>query len=187
MNGNSCTGKLARRIRSFDPESVQSDVLLRRIVRPNESCEFGRKYSFSGIRSESDFRRIVPLCRYEDLRHDIERMVAGESGVLVSEPVHRFFITSGSTAVPKYIPLTSSFVRDKWRAFQTYWGMVRQDHPRVTRGFLIANFSDGSQEQITTGGALCSSESSFWGSFGGADRSTQHPLPRQILNISDPE
>ena len=101
MNGNHHTGKLDPRLRSLDPESAQSDVLLRRIVRPNEGCEFGRKHSFSGIRSESDFRQLVPLCRYEDLRHDIERMVEGEPGVLVSESVRRFFITSGSTADPK--------------------------------------------------------------------------------------
>ena len=187
MNGNHHTGKLDPRLRSLDPESAQSDVLLRRIVRPNEGCEFGRKHSFSRIRSESDFRQTIPLCRYEDLRNDIERMVAGESGVLVSEPVRRFFITSGSTAVPKYIPVTSGFVRDKWLAFQTYWGAVRKDHPEMARGCLIANFSDGGHERTTPGGALCSSESSFWGAFGGGDRSQQRPLPREVLNVSDPE
>jgi len=65
--------------------------------------------------------------------------------------------------------------------------MIRRDYPGIARGCLVANFSDGSREQTTPGGALCSSESSFWSSFGGADFGTQHPLPRQILNISDPE
>jgi len=57
----------------------------------------------------------------------------------------------------------------------------------MARGCLIANFSDGSHERTTPGGALCSSESSFWGAFGGGDRSQQHPLPREVLNVSDPE
>jgi hypothetical protein len=187
MKHNNHTSELQHRLRSLDPESVQREVLRRRIVQPNESCEFGRKHGFSAINSVPDFQQAVGLCRYEDLRDDIERMVLGEPGVLVSEPVRRFFITSGSTAVPKYVPVTSSFIRDKWRAFQTYWGMVRQDHSDIVRGCLIANFSDGSREQTTPGGALCSSESSFWGAWGGGDSSAQHPLPRAVLNISDPE
>lgn len=187
MKHDNHTGELQRRLRSLDPESVQREVLRRRIVQPNERCEFGRKHGFSAIHSVPDFQQAVGLSRYEDLRHDIERMVLGEPGVLVSEPVRRFFITSGSTAVPKYVPVTSSFIRDKWRAFQTYWGMVRDDHPDMVRGCLIANFSDGSREQMMPGGALCSSESSFWGAWGGGDYSAQHALPRGVLNISDPE
>jgi hypothetical protein len=187
MNRNYHTGELQRRLQSLDPESAQLEVLLRRVVRPNESCNYGRRHSFAAIHSVRDFQQAVPLCCYDNLRPDIERMVAGEPSVLVSEPVRRFFITSGSTATPKYIPVTSSFIRDKWRGFQTYWGLVRQDHPDTVRGCKISNFSDGSREQTTPGGALCSSESSFWGTFGGGDRSLQHPLPRQILDIADPE
>jgi len=186
MKNDNHTGELHRRPLSLDPESVQREVLLR-IVRRNEDCEYGRKYGFSAIRSVNDFQQAVELCRYEDLRYDIERMVCGEPGVLVSEPVRRFFITSGSTAAPKYVPVTNRFIRDKWRAFQIYWDMVRRDHPDMVRGCLIANFSDGSREQTTPGGALCSSESSFWGARGGGDSSAQHPLPRSVLNISDPE
>jgi len=174
-------------LRSLDVESAQREVLLRRIVHPNIDCEYGRDHSFCSIRTVADFRQSVAVCDYEELRNDIERMMNGEPGVLVSEPVRRFFITSGSTSASKYIPLTSSFIRDKWRAFQTYWGMVRQDHPEVSRGCFIVNFSDGSREGTTPGGALYSSESSFWGTFAGGDRRSEHPLPRQVLNIRDPE
>jgi GH3 auxin-responsive promoter len=139
------------------------------------------------VQSVRDFQNAVPIHNYEGFRRGVERMVHGEQGVLVSEPVRRFFVTSGSTALPKYIPLTSSFIRDKWRAFQTYWNMVRGDHPEMARGHLIANFSDGSQEQTAPGGALCSSESSFWSAFGSGDRTAQHPLPREILKIADAE
>ena len=179
--------ELRARLGSADPASAQREALLRRIVRPNEGCEFGRRHGFAAIHSVSDFQAAVRVSRYEDFRQDIQRMVHGEAGVLVSEPVRRFFITSGSTALPKYIPLTSSFIRDKWQAFQTYWGMVRGDHPEMARGHLIANFSDGSQEQTAPGGALCSSESSFWNAFGGGDRTGSYPLPREILKIADAE
>src|SRR6266576_1540346 len=187
MNHPNHTGELQRRLQALDPQQVQREVLIRRIVQPNQNCEYGRKHRFAGVGTVADFQERVRLCRYEDMRPDIERMVQGEPGVLVSEPVRRFFLTSGSTAVPKYIPITSNFVRDKWRAFQTYWGMVRQDHPGAIRGCWITNFSDGSHEQTTSGGGLCSSESSFWNAFGGGDRKADYPLPREILNISGAE
>jgi len=178
---------LRAKLQAADPESAQREALLRRVVRPNENCEFGRNHGFPAIQSVADFQAAVKVHRYEDFRHDIDRMVHGEAGVLVAEPVRRFFITSGSTALPKYVPLTSSFIRDKWQAFQTYWGMVRGDHPEMARGSLIANFSDGSQEQTAPGGALCSSESSFWNAFGGGDRVGNSPLPREVLKIADAE
>ena len=183
MNHTNHLGELQHRLRALDPQRVQREALLR-IVKPNEHCEYGRRHRFAGIGTVAEFQERVPVCRYEDLRPNIERMVQGEPGVLVSEPVRRFFLTSGSTAAPKYIPITSSFVRDKWRAFQTYWGMVRQDHPSTIGGCWITNFSDGSREQTTPGGGLCSSESSFWNAFGGGDRKADYPLPREILNIS---
>src|SRR5438445_384820 len=111
MKNNNQPDELRRRLQALDAESAQQEVLLRRVIRPNESCEFGRKHGFSSLSSVSDFQHAVPLSHYEDLRGDINRMVAGEPGVLVSEPVRRFFITSGSTTGPKYIPVTSSFIR----------------------------------------------------------------------------
>jgi GH3 auxin-responsive promoter len=187
MNHTSHAGELQNRLQALDPQHVQRQVLLQRIVQPNQNCEYGRKHGFVGVRTVEDFQERVGLCRYEDIRPDIERMVHGEPSVLVSEPVRRFFLTSGSTTVPKYIPITSSLVRDKWRAFQTYWGMIRQDHPGTIRGCWITNFSDGSHEQTTPGGGLCSSESSFWNAFGGGNRKADYPLPHEVLNISGAE
>lgn len=168
-----------------DSRLAQRDVLLRRIIPPNAGCEFGRRHGFDRVHSIGDFQQAVPMRSYEDLRPDIERMLAGERAVLVSEPVRRFFITSGSSAKPKFVPVTNSFIRDKWRAFQQYWGMVRRDHPGVFQGVPVVNFSDGSREQTTAGGALCSSESSFWNAWGGREYMRQHPLPSAVLNIAN--
>jgi GH3 auxin-responsive promoter len=174
-------------LRSLDPESAQRELLLRRIVRPNEACEFGKAHRFSAVQSVHDFQRAVKVCGYEGFRRDVRRMMRGEAGVLTSEPVRRFLITRGSTARPKYIPLTSSLVRDKWRAFQTYWSLVRGDHPEVGGGQMIANFFEACHEHTSRGGALCTSESYFWNSFSAGDRTAQYPLPPEILKISDPE
>ncbi len=90
MNHPNHTGELQRRLQALDPQQVQREVLLRRIVQPNQNCEYGRKHRFAGVGTVADFQERVRLCRYEDMRPDIERMVQGEPGVLVSEPVRRF-------------------------------------------------------------------------------------------------
>lgn len=188
MNANSASPALLNFLRSFaDSRTSQSEVL-RRVVAKNKNCEFGRRCSFASIQSVSDFRRAVPVSGYEAFRSYIERMWEGEPGVLTSEPVRRFFITSGSMAAPKFIPVTPSFVRDKSYAFQAFWNLVREAYPRVDEGSLIFNFSDTGQEQRTKDGLLCSSESSFWNAcWRGAGGKARCPLPREIMNISDAE
>ncbi|HYH00980.1 MAG TPA: GH3 auxin-responsive promoter family protein [Terriglobales bacterium] len=172
----------------LDSAAVQRDVLLRRVVWPNAQCEYGRKHDFGRIKSVQDFQQAVPLQRYDDFRPAIERMAHGESGVLVCEPVRRFFVTSGSSADPKHVPVTGSFIKDKWRAFQTYWGMVRDCHPDVGQGSIITNFSDGGREERTAGGLPCGSESSFWNAWGNGTLNTAGKgtgLPRELYRIRD--
>ena len=171
-----------------DCKGTQRELLLQHLIMPNKSCEFGKNFGFSSIRSVSDYQHAVPVCDYEDLRDPILRMARGESNILTSEPVRRFFITSGSMAVPKYIPVTPSFIRDKSRAFQIFWDLVMEAHPGIVRNGLIFNFADTGDDQRTPGGLPCSSENSFWNAFwrGGAGKG-QRPLPREILKISDSE
>lgn len=183
-------GDQVRRIRTFlrlgDPEAQQSDTLLRKAVWPNANSGFGKRHDFNLIRTVQDFRHAVPVCRYDDIQPHIERMLEGEQGVLVSEPVRRFFITSGSTAKPKYVPLTNSFIRDKWRTIQAFWALVQHDHPGIEAGTVITNFSDGSQQTRTPGGLLCGSESSFWNSWGKAPtRLGQSGLPQDVCRVPD--
>jgi len=189
MNTGSINPAARNFLRSFAHSSAaQREVLLQRIVPANTGCDFGRRHGFSSIRSVSDFQRAVSICDYEDLRGDIERMAQGEPGVLTSEPVRRFFITSGSIAAPKYIPVTPSLIRDKSRAFQIFWSLVREEYPRASQGSLIFNFSDTGHEQRTTGGLLCGSESSFWNAcWRGMSGNVRCPFPGAITNITDPE
>lgn len=177
-------GNFKRLLSTVDSQRVQADVL-HRIIRQNENCEYGRRHVFTRIASVREFQEAVPLCGYEDLRADIDRMVHGASGVLVSEAVRRYFLTSGSSASPKYIPVTTSLIREKWSAFQKYWNIVRHDYPEIAKGVVVANFTDGSHEQITPGGALCSSESSFWNAWSGRQSNSAGPLPKAVLNIGD--
>ena len=86
-------------------------ALLKKIIKQNQNTEFGRLHHFDEIRSLEDFRRNVPASEYEDYVPYIERMKAGETGVLTASKLLGFSRTSGSSGVPKYIPATAASLK----------------------------------------------------------------------------
>jgi GH3 auxin-responsive promoter len=170
------------------PEKVAEETLLEKIVRPNAASEIGRLHGFGGIASIEDYRRRVPIRGYEDFRPFIERMVEGEEGVLFTEPIRRFFLTSGSTAKPKYVPVTSSFVRDKSRAFGIYWSLVFDQHPDVSNDKIVTNFSDSGEMGKAPSGLPASSESAYWSQVTAATQRRAKPIiPKIVARIADTE
>ena len=168
------------------PATTQGQCLLDRIVEPNRDCEYGRRHGFADIRSVRDYQSRVPIVRYDDLRNDIDRITRGEQGVLTCEPVRRFFLTSGSTGDPKYIPVTGAFVRDKWRAFSIFWDSVFARHPQARQGTIVTNFADLGQGTTTPGGLPCTSESSFWAAWTARLRvGSAGPFPTELSQIED--
>lgn len=169
------------------PETVNADTLLRTIVAPNVGAEFGRAHGFDAIRTVDDYRRAVPIHSYEDLRARIDRVVErGEQGVLTTEPVKRFFATSGSTAKPKFIPVTNAFAREKSRAFGVYWSLALAQHPGVTRSTIVTNFSDSGDAEKTPGGLPVSSESAYWSMMTAATQQRAKPMvPKLVAKTKD--
>ena len=126
-----------------DPEATQTTVLLKKTLGPNADCEFGRKHGFDKITSIAEYQRAVPIQKYDGFADSIRRIVNdGEQGILTKDRVKRFFMTSGSTSEPKYIPVTTRFIQTKSRAFGIYWASVFGDHPQAKEGRMITNFSD---------------------------------------------
>ncbi len=169
------------------PEEVQNRYLLDRVIRPNEESEFGRRHRFARIRTIADYRRAVPIRDYESFRADVDRLVAGEQGVLTADPVKRFFLTSGSTSKPKHVPVTQALIRDKSRAFGIYWSLVFRDHPRVKSGRLVTNFSDSGRPTRSEGGLPAGSESAFWAEATRATQRQEPLIPKEVARIADPD
>src|SRR5262249_19026094 len=69
-----------------DPGSEQRNLLLG-LLRRNRDSAYGRQYGFGSIRSVEEYQEHLPIVTYDDLVGSIERMKAGESAVLTSEPV----------------------------------------------------------------------------------------------------
>ncbi len=136
-----------------------------------------------------EFRRCTPVAGYGAFSAAIDKMVlAGEQGLLTTEPVRRFFLTSGSSAKSKYIPITRSLLRAKSRAFSIFWSSVYETHPTVTRASMVTNFSDGGDAVATRGGLPSSSESAYWSSVSRAAALGREPMiPAAVASIGDSE
>ena len=110
------------------PQAAQAQVL-QRLLAANRDTVFGREHGFAEIHSPSDYARRVPVRDYEALRPYVDRISAREEGVLTREPTLMFTMTSGTTNLPKLIPVTASW-RDEMASLTRLW-MLRatRDHP----------------------------------------------------------
>lgn len=170
-----------------DPEATQHNVLLKKTIAPNVGCEFGKAHNFDKITSVAEYQRAVPIQSYDGFADAIRRIVNdGEQGILTTDRVKRFFMTSGSTSEPKYIPVTTRFIQTKSRAFGIYWASVFADHPAAKEGRMITNFSDSGVPGKTPGGIECGSESSFWAGVTRATQLSKAPIiPKPVAQIKD--
>jgi hypothetical protein len=169
------------------PDEVQARYLGERILAPNVASEFGVRHGFKELRGIEDYQRAVPIRDYEAFRSDVDRLIAGEPNVLTTDPIKRFFLTSGSTSLPKHVPVTQALIRDKSRAFGIYWSAVFRDHPRVKTGGIVTNFSDSGRAAETRSGLLAGSESAYWAEVTRATARREPLIPKDVARIADPE
>jgi hypothetical protein len=100
-------------------QHVQEETLLS-LLRHARSTEFGRAHDFRQIRGYDDFARRVPVGDYDSFSPYIDRMRAGERGLLVPEFVRYFGNSSGSSSHgrSKFLPITHTQIRHQQRAGQ---------------------------------------------------------------------
>lgn len=102
--------KAARQM-AVSPQEMQ-ERQLGRLLSCGRSTLVGQRYGLSAVRSYDDFRRSVPVVGYEDIRHDVMRMVNGEADILWPGRCRRFAQSSGtSDGKSKYIPVTDDSLR----------------------------------------------------------------------------
>jgi hypothetical protein len=102
--------KLSEKKFDKDTENAfsRNSKVLNKILLKNSETEFGKKYSFSNIKSIEEYKRKVPLSTYKDYEKYIGRMFTGEENILVAEEVKFYGMSSGTTGKQKYIPVTKS-------------------------------------------------------------------------------
>lgn len=153
-----------------EPTTVQRNFLFD-LLRREADTGFGRDHHFANIRTVADFRKNVPITRYEYLEPYIERVKSGDVEALFHrQKVLMFALTSGTTSSRKFIPITERFLKDHRRVW-TAWGLlVFMSHPKLFRLGKLTFVSDD-DEFRTPSGIPC-------GSISGLTARMQHWLVR---------
>jgi len=102
---------------------------LLQLIKKNRNTRYGKRYAFSSIANEKDFQTNVPVVEYSDIEPYIDQIKMGNRNVLTSEPVFMFNMTSGTTAHPKYIPVTRRGQKRTGRLMWHWLSCALSDHP----------------------------------------------------------
>ncbi len=136
-----------------NPPAAQQQVLAR-VLAANRDSDFGRRHGFGSISSAADYQRRVPLSCHADYEAEINRIAAGESGVLTAERVLLFEPTSGSSTAQKLIPYTASLRREFQEMIAPWIYNLYRRRPAVRQGRAYWSISPAidSERRRTPGG-----------------------------------
>lgn len=88
------------------------EAVLKNLVKIYSQTDYGKEHNSSNIGSYSDFRSAFPVRTYEEYKPSIERVMAGETALLLNEEPVGWAITRGTTqGETKFIPMTPTDLR----------------------------------------------------------------------------
>ncbi len=176
----------------FEKEScslrqTQRRVLLKKIRR-NEDSDFGRERHFKEIKTVSDFCRRLPLATYSDFEPYIERLKKGDFRALLGsdQKVLMFALTSGTLSVPKYIPVTESFLEEYKRGW-LIWGAYALEEHRNAFLRKIFQVVSSSSETVTPAGIPCGSISGLISEMQGRIVRARYVVPPSLSLLENTE
>ena len=117
------------------PAEAQRKVLST-LLKGYAQTDYGKTHGAAHIESIADYRRAFPVVTYEDYKPLIQRVMAGETGLLLNEEPIGWAITRGTTGdESKFIPMTPTDLQMRvsaGRAMLNY--VVRGKCPEVLEG-----------------------------------------------------
>jgi len=130
------------KIRSLEAASQRpretQEAKLFKLIEKNSATVFGREHGFASIKSVADFQSAVPIRDYEQFRPYIEELTSGKTSVLTAESPLMFATTSGTTAKPKYIPITPGYMEEFRLASVVSGYHLLQSFPQVSGGVALS-------------------------------------------------
>lgn len=146
---------------SRNPRKAQ-ELTLRRILTLSKDTVYGKEHGFEEIlkaeNSEELFKRYqaaVPAQDYEELRPYVERHKNGEENVLFPGKPMMYATTSGTTKQPKWIPLTSIYLKNVYQKMTHVWLYNYIRHKRKTFSGKVVFVVSSAAEGHAPDGTLC--------------------------------
>ena len=135
---------------THEPAAAQARVLETLLAR-NAGTAFGRDNGFAGIAGPRDYARRVPVRDYEAHRPYVERAVAGEPDVLTTDPLTMLTLTSGTTAAPKFIPVTTNWSEQMAGLTRLWMFHAVRRHPTCFDGKVLMIASPAVEGRTASG------------------------------------
>lgn len=152
----------AQKAAFHDPAKAQHERW-QRLIQTNGQTAYGQAHGFDRIQSIADYQRLVPIVDYDAVSPWIDRIAAGEQGVLTQAPVRMLEPSGGSTSTNKFIPYTDDLLADfskatnPWlhdlfsnvkglKGTQSYWSIsLAKQGRRQTDGGVPIGFDDDTE------------------------------------------
>lgn len=128
---------------SLQNSARAQEEVLQRFLKIYAETGYGQKHGAGDVGSIDDYRARFPVATYDDYKPIIDRVMAGENGILLNEPVLGWAITRGTTkGENKFIPMTPTDIEMRvtaGRAVMMY--TLQSKSPQVFAGVnLNLNF-----------------------------------------------
>jgi hypothetical protein len=135
-----------------NPIETQNNILFS-LLKKSKNTEWGKKYNYKAINSSAEFKKKLPINKYEDLYPYIDRLLKGENNLLWPEKIKYFAKSSGTIgSKSKFIPISKSALKECHykggkALFASYFNQVKN-----SKMFVGYNFSlSGSQQNLDLG------------------------------------
>lgn len=173
--------RLARTTR--DPMKVQRE-LLAKILKRNRDTAFGRQHGFERIDGYESFAAQVPVGDFERLRPFIEAQIATGEKTLTAEVPPQYVRTSGTTGVPKDVPLTPWHLERLRRIHQESVAFQYRNCPEAFEGGIVAMVSPAFEGELANGKPYGSASGIVAGNTPAAVRE-KFVVPRAVLAVTE--
>lgn len=172
----------------LEPETAQTQVL-RTLMRNAAGSAIGRDADLARVRRLDDLPHALPLGDHASHLPYLERVEAGEPGVLGRERVQALEPTSGSSGGAKRIPTTSGVRRAFARGIAPWVIDLFRHDPVLMTGAAYWSLSPALQGERRSSGGLpigFDDDSAYLGGFGAALARAVLAVPDAVRTLDDP-
>ncbi len=163
-------------------------TLLTDLLRLNQSSEFSRRHGLTERTTLTEFRKQIPVSDYELVRSSIEQVASGNHGALLGESnqLQMFAMTSGTTAASKLIPVTTRFLDDYRRGWQT-WGIGTYTDHVMLQKLNIMQISSTHQRTRSADGTPCGNISGLVAAMQKRTVRSMYTIPAAVAEVDHAE
>ncbi len=160
--------------------------MLTDLLRLNQSSGFSRDFGLTERTTLQEFRQRVPVSDYELIRSYVDQVAHGNHAALLGESnrLQMFAMTSGTTAASKLIPVTTRFLNDYRRGWQS-WGIGTYSDHALLQKLNIVQISSSHQKTRTADGTPCGNISGLVAAMQKRVVRSLYTIPAAVSEIAD--